>query len=105
MKLEDFNTRAFFGGSRVYSIPREDSDLDLVMKVSKEMLPVLALMADDVHKWSETNTSYRFGNLNIIAVTTLKEYFQWAAGRKECFDNRPVTKDEASRIHEKHRGK
>jgi len=86
--------RAFLTGSRVYGIPTEESDVDLVVFMSPPDMISLACFADligggDEHDKSKQSdagplgATLRFGKLNIIVTTDEPGYHAWAAGTEE----------------------
>ena len=87
--------RSFITGSRAYGLPREDSDIDLVVWVSPVDLHALRAMAEKEKGWQEHSKnglkeapsnggpeadSLRFGNLNLIAVTWKDAFKAWQKG-------------------------
>lgn len=104
-------------GSQVYGRTRKSSDVDLVLRVTREEGRILEDKADPEVR--EMNPRYpespcwvsiiRYGDLNLILCYRDEEYFQWDKSLKECKDkvarlNRPLTRDEAIEIHKKNRG-
>jgi hypothetical protein len=91
--------KAFLTGSYAYGTPHEDSDIDLVVLISQDDLNRLASFDLDSYysRYGKTPDSHygRFGNLNLLCVTTELEYNIWLDGTKELVAKRPVTRDEA----------
>lgn len=100
---------SFLTGSRVYGTPREDSDIDLVVLVSHAEIDLL-------HKLSENSTdikvctsdiehglssgSFKFGQINLIAVTKKEHYEIWKRGTEDLCKiagerGSPITREEA----------
>lgn len=84
-------------GSRKYGIPRDDSDIDLVVHLTEEDLQRLASQAESV-SLANVNSGYngaslRFGNLNLIAVTEKRTFDAWKNGTQFLSAIKPVTKE------------
>jgi hypothetical protein len=89
----------FITGSRIYGIPKKDSDLDMVI-IARE------------HEWDflvdnseQAGFPVRYGKLNLILCRNHKEYDSWKEARDTCLKRknklgRPLTKDEACLIHD-----
>ncbi len=82
---------AFLTGSRVYGRPREDSDVDMVVRVDISTARVLYSLSDtfDAAKFAdETDPDYggigvvRFGKLNLILCTDDDQYTAWRMGTR-----------------------
>lgn len=91
---------AFLTGSRAYGIPKENSDIDVVILITKEALSKIfeygPVTPDDAHYGSaETGVSLRIGNLQLIFVASQAQYDAWLKGTKELKAKSPVTRDEA----------
>lgn len=92
---------AFVTGSRVYGIPKENSDIDLVVLISDEDWEHLAMASDDensVNEYGTKNKSIRFGNLNLLVTTEQKDFDVWMKGTEELKARRPVERDEAVKL-------
>jgi hypothetical protein len=85
--------KAFLTGSRAYGTPRPDSDVDLVVCVSKDEAAKLRELSDDPDA-----RSVRFGRLNLVICTDRKLWDAWALGTDELKARAPVTRDEAKRV-------
>ena len=114
-------------GSRIYGEPRKDSDYDVGLLVTHDQLYFLADAAGvDLSKRPErgpdgcreyfttTDATFKFGDLNVIALTDPLEFEGWVKGTQQCrdlFDSRQnaegfpfgnpdaaVTRDEAKAI-------
>ncbi len=85
--------RMFFTGSRVYGIPREYSDLDMVLSMTIEEERELLKHTD--YKLSGSRYTIRYGNLNIIPTTDEKFHRAWYIGTQELIKRKPVTRNEA----------
>lgn len=88
---------AFITGSQAYGVPREDSDIDLVVLLGASQLEGLILLA---HPGSgsaaaASSASLRFGNLNLICHTKEETFAAWKKATLELIDRKPVTRDEA----------
>lgn len=91
---------AIVTGSRVYGIPKSDSDIDLVVLVTPADLKRLMTVAGEVVGGSAggercIEASLRFGKLNLLCVTDPVAYHVWERGTRELRDNAPVTRDVA----------
>ena len=107
---DTMDTPALLTGSRAYGIPREDSDVDLVIRVRDAATLAAIIEAADPDDGSHTPregaavTSYRFGRLNLKVCHTDAEYAVWAAGTAELVDRAPVTREEAVATFRRLRG-
>lgn len=73
---------SFLTGSRAYGTPTKDSDVDLVVLVDDATAKVL-------HKFTEAaNGTVRFGKLNLIVLTSEKEYDAWERATKLMVNDR-----------------
>ena len=89
---------AFLTGSMAYGTPREDSDIDVVMRVgSWDMVNSMAYHADESGSFDEYvhQTSMRYGKLNVILCFTDNAYEAWRRGTEELIARKPVTRQEA----------
>lgn len=77
---------AFMVGSRVYGAPREDSDLDLVVRMSPETAKALYEFAGQ----PETGPLH-FGKLNIIPALDEDQFDAWIAGLVDVMHERETT--------------
>lgn len=97
----------FVTGSRVYGKPKLGSDVDLVVLWDFDMpydeAATLCSLAD-FSDGSGDSSSFRFGQLDIIAVDE-KEYDQWWRARERCLAEHPVTRERAIEIHEQEMGR
>lgn len=87
--------KAFLTGSRIYSVPSRHSDIDLVVFMEGYELEKLIGYAEQKKSWwrrlldrfrevkeyDNTNSaSLRFGPLNLLCVTTQRDYDVWKTG-------------------------
>lgn len=86
-------TMPILTGSRVYGIPRDDSDIDLVLLVDPDTSDVL---------WEEAQggkvsvpKSVRFGILNLILETSPAKFAAWKEGTEYLSSIGAVTRDVA----------
>jgi len=86
-------TPAFLTGSRVYGIPREDSDIDMVILVSENDSETLKNISDT------GKYPIQFASLNLILVKNQEEYNRWLLAMRRCLINKPVDRDTAILIH------
>lgn len=96
-------TEAFLIGSRVYGTPREDSDIDLVVRMDPETAAALCIASG-----VGVMAPLRFGPLNIIYAVTDEQYESWRLGLIDVLAlktrlGRPVTREEARDIFESYR--
>lgn len=87
---------AFITGSRAYGTPREDSDIDLVIKCSHDDL-VLLNQFGGKPEWNTNNVSanLRWGNLNVIAISSDIVYEAWKLTNDELLKRKPVDRETA----------
>lgn len=94
---------AFCTGSRVYGIPKDKSDLDLVVLVSPEDALTICEMADSVEgaenvvRYNGTEFSARFGKLNLIGLTEAK-HGPWYRATEILKKQQPVTREKAVEV-------
>jgi len=84
------NFHSFITGSRAHGIPREDSDIDLVVALHEKDYRTLWALS--------TNGKLQFGNLNIVAFNMsnpedAKRYEAWRKVNYELCAKGPVSKD------------
>jgi len=85
---------AFVGGSRAFGAPREDSDVDLVVRISTEDAAKMEAVFVRQTKWP--NPSFKIGQLNLICATNDEEYDVWRDGtEKFVAEKRVVPKEES----------
>lgn len=91
---------ALLTGSRVYGVPREDSDVDLVLLVSETELNILKTAADTVNVQSTGGSAeespaivatLRIGRLNILACATQWQFDLWVKGTKHLLEENTIT--------------
>jgi hypothetical protein len=85
---------AFVTGSHAYGVPTRKSDVDLVVFMDDKTKDNITLLSD------ECSYPIKYGNINIIAPTTQKEYDMWRLGTsilvQRCIDQkRRIPKEEA----------
>ncbi len=100
--------RSFITGSRAYGNPNESSDIDLVVLVTKADLKRLAGQAektiyggpDSDGGW--VNSSFRFGNMNLICVSSIEAFQCWKDGTNQLKKWRdkhgPVSREQAIQV-------
>ncbi len=82
--------QAFLTGSYAYGTPREDSDIDLVIRCDEETAKFLSEMRDD-----KTTPAIKFGKLNFIPCTDDAQYTAWRAGTTALEYRKPVERETA----------
>ncbi len=91
----DISTRAFLTGSRAYGTPREDSDIDLCVLLSRDdyhtlkaALPEDAREDMDDGRYDEEpgGMNIRFGQLNLLAFNDADIYWAWQESTGMCKD-------------------
>jgi hypothetical protein len=98
MKKQVLEFSTFVTGSRCYSKPRPDSDLDMVIMVDYDTAQTLYNLADKIG--DSKQGSLCFGKLNLILVGDTKTYNEWKRGTEKCLNKAPVTREEAIAILE-----
>lgn len=95
-------TKVFMTGSRVYSFPKEDSDIDLVALISGDELRELEALADNHDTLDspggeeyEDGRSLRFGRLNLLCITEIQHFKVWKLGTEQLEAKKPVTREYA----------
>lgn len=90
---------AFLTGSQVYGIPREDSDVDLVVLMEPEQAAELAdAMGVEVEREQVgryPSLQFTVGKLNLIVEADPALFDVWAKGTRLLLDRAPVTREEA----------
>lgn len=87
---------SFITGSRAYGIPREDSDIDLVILVEPDTacelwcINKLGRFPEDAHSFKIS-----FNNLDLIICSTKKAFNNWHKGTELLKAKKPVTREEA----------
>ena len=93
---------AFLTGSRVYGVPKNDSDIDLVVLVSAEDAVALTKMADrsdtTAEQEYEGGISLHFGKLNLICETNPEKVKKWRAGTDLLQKIKPVSRTTAKTV-------
>lgn len=88
--------RAFITGSRAFGYATPTSDLDLVIYADESIKVQLT-------KLSESERTIKFGQLNLIVVTSEEEYSAFLLAKKRCLNYRVENKEESKAIHDKTR--
>lgn len=95
-------------GSRVYGTPKEDSDVDMILRVTRAEGTILEEVSGAYRNPDYPDTKdarpIRFGKLNIILCYTDAAYEGWLKARQLCMENRKLlgrqlTREEAVAIH------
>lgn len=101
LKLSEL--KSFLTGSFRYGTPHEHSDVDLVVLVAEAdmlMLMNVARMTSDepaqaVDYGEDDTACLRFGRLNLICCTRLRDFETWRRGTEDLAERKPVTRTEA----------
>lgn len=93
-------------GSRVYGLPDDDSDIDLVVMVNSYTHDLLARFADQSNEKDPDydrfgSRSLRYGKLNLICIFNPVEYEVWRKGTKALQRQAPVSRAYACRFFDK----
>jgi predicted nucleotidyltransferase len=87
---------AFLTGSQVYGAPTEESDVDVVILTDKDTERRLI----ELSKASGMDGyQIRFGKVNLIPLTSFDDFEKWKLATDACTARRPVSRDEAVRLH------
>ena len=96
--------KAFVTGSHVFGNPKEDSDIDLVVRVASLFDLDALIKQSDTHLPTSAfqcqgQFSLRFGNLNLLVTRTDSYYAAWkiatdAARKLRAEKGEPLAKDE-----------
>ena len=102
---EDSN--AFITGSQVYGTPTEESDVDLVIKMSQpECIRLLELLGSKdgisrVEEYGEGQATLRIEKLNlIICYDNPKRFSDWKEGTTKLIASAPNTREAAIEVFE-----
>lgn len=100
--------KAFLTGSRRYGIPKENSDIDLVVFMDpEEAKKLLVLVGRDLRNENSAASpkgfSVRFGNLNLLIETDIGHYQDWVDGTAELVAASPVSRETAVAVFDKFR--
>jgi hypothetical protein len=90
--------KAFLTGSRAYGTPRVNSDVDVVVRTTPELIDTINLFAfpETTFDWYENDSvSFKFGNLNLICVKSDVVYEAWKTGTDELTNKSPVSREDA----------
>lgn len=89
---------SFLTGSRVYGVPQENSDIDLVVFLQPDEMGKLREIAEeDSEQFSDPpgSVSIKFGRLNLICADSLESLKVWQEGTHTLKLLSPVTRGEA----------
>ena len=96
---------AFITGNHAYGIPKDTSDVDLVILVEPQTLKLLVDLfgnedvQDKLADYEGMPTAQlRHGRLNLIVSTTVRHYRQWQKGTKLLKERAPVTREHAVEV-------
>jgi len=86
-------SQTFLTGSRVYGIPKLDSDYDIVILTDKETFELFKHLQ---FKLTDQDQTYNF-----ICVQSKQEYNTWYNAKLQCLSIKPCSRDKAIIIHKK----
>ena len=88
---------ALLGGSRAYGKPRADSDIDLLIRISKADFSQMCLGLNADEWWCDIESgSVKHGKINLICCFTDSQYHIWRKGIQNLKLRAPnVTREEA----------
>lgn len=94
---------AFLTGSQVYGTPTAESDVDVVVQMTAEEMDKLAPLSEGSFSFDEygCGRSFRFGKLNLIAISSDRLFELWRDSTEACKAIKPVNKIEAKAIFKK----
>ena len=103
-------SKAFITGSRAYGAPREDSDLDLVIRVSIEDAQALIDFAEnegfELRDYEDMQSiSVCFCGLNLILCLTGAAELAWTEATERCKAEGLTSREDAIAIHKAVRAK
>lgn len=92
--------KAVLTGSHAYGLPGKDSNVDLIVFVSKAELEKLMPHAthdtnNDGSNAGEGGESLRFGKLNLLCFTNETVYSAWREATRKLAEIAPVTREVA----------
>ena len=93
---------AFITGSRAYGVPKENSDIDLVLPLPKEVIKILRPWGEDGSN-CPGSTSMKFGRLNLIIPDSPESIAVWEQGTAQLIAHGPVTRKAAMDLFHKMR--
>lgn len=98
-------TPGFLTGSRAYGTPKPGSDTDVVVYMERKeadhllaLHPACTIKTGGYGEPGADSFSFRFGDLNLIVVTSLPLYDAWREGTEDLVEAAPVTRDFAVKI-------
>ena len=89
-------TMAFITGSRAYGIPRDDSDVDLVVRADGKTIKLLVeLLGRHASDYDGDSVSIRTGGLNLHLCHDDKTFEKWERGTAILRDLAPISREQA----------
>lgn len=99
---------SFITGSRAYGTPREDSDIDLVIRISEKDALMILDNCDEPprnalieHYGLSGLHCIRYGKLNVLMCTSDIYFDAWRMGTHLCAKKGQLSHDEAVEIFQK----
>lgn len=93
---------AILTGSQVYGIPTDGSDIDVVVLMSEEHIKRLVAASqgccDECLCQYPDAATFRFGKLNLIAVSNLIAFEVWRDATKALLARAPVSREQAVEV-------
>lgn len=93
-----------FTGSRRYGTPRPDSDFDWVLFETPDGIRRLSFLLGQTYVTTDMegecgiDLSLRFGPVNLLLVTTHRQWAAWYFGTRRLLEESPVTRDRAVEV-------
>jgi nucleotidyltransferase-like protein len=90
---------AFITGSHAYGTPTEKSDIDLVVRVTKEtrdrLIDLLAVELTSDNEYGDGVLQIKTGKLNLIFALTDAQFDAWKNSTQKLIMQAPVTREQA----------
>lgn len=105
VEIKKRSLQAFLTGSHAYGYPGPDSDIDLVVLVTKDEFDKLRQNADSMEGVDEQydengSCSLRFGNLNLLCFFDERRFLDWKKCTEVLKTQAPVSRSFACRYFE-----
>ena len=94
--------KCFLTGSRRYGMPRDDSDVDMVIFCDDandaedgRLFAALRDHATEIKEYGEESACLRYARLNLIITRCPEQWKAWRDGTIDCDTRAPVTREVA----------